>query len=101
MILPPPSDEILTRAEVAARPKIKPRQVERLGIPCIELGRKTKRYLAKDLLAWREAKRRLDGVQAAKAAARAVCPHCGGSLRRRGERGREQPQRLAEAGGRR
>ncbi|HTR19796.1 MAG TPA: hypothetical protein VMH88_02990 [Gemmatimonadales bacterium] len=50
-------DSILTRQEVAAWLKIKPRQVERLGVPCIDLGRKTKRYLAKDVLAWLDARR--------------------------------------------
>jgi len=55
--LPPAPDAILTRDEVAAWLKIKPRQVERLGVPCIDLGRKTKRYLPKDVLAWLDAKR--------------------------------------------
>ena len=54
---PPHPDEILTQREVAEWIKVKPRQVERLGIPRIDLGRKTKRYLAKDVLAWLEAKR--------------------------------------------
>jgi len=53
----PTPDAILTRDEVAALLKIKPRQVGRLGVPCIDLGRKTKRYLAKDVLAWLDAKR--------------------------------------------
>jgi hypothetical protein len=51
---------ILTRDEVAGWLKVRPRQVERLGIPCIDLGRKTKRYLANDVLAWLQAKR-VDG----------------------------------------
>jgi hypothetical protein len=38
--------------------KIHPRQVERLGIPCLDLGRKTKRYLRTDVSAWLESKRR-------------------------------------------
>jgi hypothetical protein len=45
---PPHSETILTRDEVAGWLKVRPRQVERLGIPCIDLGRKTKRYFAKD-----------------------------------------------------
>jgi len=53
-------DDILTREEVAAWLKIKPRQVDRLGIPCLDLGRKTKRYLAKDVVAWLDARRRAD-----------------------------------------
>jgi hypothetical protein len=40
-----------------------PRQVERLGIPCIDLGRKTKRYVVKDVAAWVESKRRGGGGQ--------------------------------------
>lgn len=57
---PLPSDAILTAAEVAAWIKVKPRQVQRLGIPCIDLGRKTKRYLARDVWAWLETQRRVD-----------------------------------------
>lgn len=53
----PHPDAILTRVEVAEWLKLKPRQVERLGIPCLDLGRRTKRYLAKDILLWLEAKR--------------------------------------------
>lgn len=51
---------ILTREEVARWLKVKPRQVERLRIPCIDLGRKTKRYLAQDVLDWL-AEKRLSG----------------------------------------
>jgi hypothetical protein len=60
----PTPDAILTRDEVAAWLKIRPRQVERLGVPCLDLGRKTKRYLARDVLAWLEA-HRVDGRVAA------------------------------------
>jgi hypothetical protein len=56
-ITPPAPDSILTGREVATWLKIKPRQVQRLSIPCVDLGRKTKRYLAKDVLAWLEARR--------------------------------------------
>jgi hypothetical protein len=51
-------DGIMTRHEVAAWLKVAPRQIDRLGIPCIDLGRKTKRYLVKDVAAWFESKRR-------------------------------------------
>jgi len=51
------SNAILTRDEVAEWLKVKPRQVERLGIPQIDLGWKTKRYFAQDVLAWLHAKR--------------------------------------------
>jgi len=53
----PQADAILTRDEVAGWLKLRPRQVERLGIPRIDLGRKTKRYLAQDVVVWLEAKR--------------------------------------------
>ena len=49
---PPAPDDILTRDEVASWLKVRPRQVERLGVPVLDLGRKTKRYLARDVLTW-------------------------------------------------
>ena len=54
---PTQPDAILTRDEVAKWLKVNPRQVDRLRIPCIDLGKKTKRYFAKDVLIWLEAKR--------------------------------------------
>lgn len=54
----PPPDGIMTRDEVAAWLKVAPRQIDRLGIPCIDLGKKTKRYLVKDVATWLESKRR-------------------------------------------
>jgi hypothetical protein len=48
---------VMTRHEVAAWLKVAPRQVERLGVPCIPLGRKTVRYLRCDVLTWLQAKR--------------------------------------------
>lgn len=54
---PADPNAILTRDEVAGWLKVKPRQVDRLGVPCIDLGRKTKRFIAKDVLAWLQAKR--------------------------------------------
>lgn len=56
--MPPASDSILTRDEVASWLKVKPRQVERLGVPVLDLGRKTKRYRAGDVLAWLQSLRR-------------------------------------------
>jgi len=50
-------DTILTREEVAGWLKVRPRQVERLRIPHLDLGRKTKRYLTEDVPAWLQAKR--------------------------------------------
>ena len=66
----PTPDAILTAREVAAWLKITPRQVQRLGIPCVDLGRKTKRYLAKDVLAWLEAYRRQPRLQGVSTEAR-------------------------------
>lgn len=51
--------EILTLQEVAAWLKIEPRQVLRLGIPCCDLGHKTKRFMEADVRAWLEARRAL------------------------------------------
>jgi len=53
----PRHNTIMTRDEVAKWLKVKTRQVERLGIPCIDLGRKTKRYFATEVLEWLQAKR--------------------------------------------
>lgn len=43
---------VMTRSEVAAWLQVAPRQVERLGVPCLSLSRKCKRYLRSDVLAW-------------------------------------------------
>ena len=56
-----PRDALLTAADVAEWLKIERRQVQRLGIPCIDLGRKTPRYQVKDVRAWLETRRRADG----------------------------------------
>ncbi len=53
----PRYNTIMTRDEVAKWLKVKTRQVERLGIPCIDLGWKTKRYFATEVLEWLQAKR--------------------------------------------
>jgi hypothetical protein len=53
----PTDDGILTREEVAEWLKVKPRQVERLGVPRLDLGHKTKRYLKGDVLRWLEQQR--------------------------------------------
>lgn len=46
------ADGILTREQVASWLQVRPRQVERLGVPCLQLGRKTVRYFRSDVLAW-------------------------------------------------
>lgn len=51
-------DTVMTQIEVAAWLKVKPRQVERLGVPSIPLGRKTVRYLRADVFAWLQQQRR-------------------------------------------
>ena len=58
LTLPPPPDAILTRQDVAAWLQVRPRQVERLGVPFFDLGLKTKRYRAGDVLEWLERQRR-------------------------------------------
>ena len=65
----PDPGAILTRDEVASWIKVRPRQVERMGVPCLDLGRRTKRYLAHDVLTWIE-KHRLDPHPGSKSAAR-------------------------------
>lgn len=52
-------DEVLTRQEVAAWLKVRPRQLDRLGVPCLDLGHKTKRYLKEDVLAWLKEQRQI------------------------------------------
>jgi hypothetical protein len=49
--------EVLTLQEVAAWLKLRPRQVLRYGVPCIDLGHRTKRFLAQDVRAWLERRR--------------------------------------------
>lgn len=58
MVKPAIDTPVMTREEVAAWLKVRPREVERLGVPCIPLGRKTVRYLRDDVLAWLEQQRR-------------------------------------------
>lgn len=48
---------VLTRVEVAEFLHVNPRQVDRLRVPFIDLGKKTKRYMAQDVLAWLEDRR--------------------------------------------
>lgn len=56
-----PPNTLLKADEVADWLKVKRRQVQRLGIPWIDLGRKTPRYQVKDVLAWLETRRRESG----------------------------------------
>ena len=56
-LLNPASDPMMTPEEVAAWLKVKPRQVQRLGVPFLSFGRKTIRYRVADVRAWLEAKR--------------------------------------------
>jgi hypothetical protein len=51
-------DALLTAEEVGDWLKIARCQVQRLGIPRIDLGRKTPRYQVKDVLEWLETRRR-------------------------------------------
>ncbi len=60
-----PPNTLLTTTEVAEWLKVARRQVQRLGIPWIDLGRKTPRYQVKDVLAWLETRRREAGLRQA------------------------------------
>lgn len=53
----PPAMDVLTLQEVAAWLKLRPRQVLRYGVPCIDLGHRTKRFLSADVRAWLERRR--------------------------------------------
>ena len=46
--------EVMTREQVAEFLQVRPRQVERLGIPGLRFGHKTWRYRRADVLAWLE-----------------------------------------------
>ena len=52
-----PDSAILELQHVADWLRISPRQVERLDIPFALLGKRTKRYLARDVIAYLEKKR--------------------------------------------
>ena len=56
-----PREALLTADEVGEWLKVARRQVQRLGIPRIDLGKKTLRYQVKDVLAWLETRCREDG----------------------------------------
>jgi hypothetical protein len=49
---PPSADVLLTQGEVASWLKVKPRQVERLGVPAVRLGHRTLRYRRSDVERW-------------------------------------------------
>jgi hypothetical protein len=53
----PAVNDVLTREQVAAWLQVKPRQVERLGVPCLHLGRRTLRYERAAVVAWLRAQR--------------------------------------------
>lgn len=48
----PPVMDVLTLQEVAEWLKISPRQVQRLGVPYIDLGERSRRYVATEVRAW-------------------------------------------------
>ena len=50
---------VLTPQEAAEWLKVRPRQLGVLGVPYLDWGHKTKRYLAKDVEAWLEAQRQV------------------------------------------
>ncbi len=48
---------VLTGQQVAEWLQVRPRKLDSLGVPCLDLGHKTKRYLVSDVLGWLEAQR--------------------------------------------
>lgn len=52
----PEPTAVLTPEEVAAWLKVRPRQLERLKVPCVKLGHRTRRYLAREVLSWLESR---------------------------------------------
>ena len=60
-----PRDAVPTTTEVADWLKIERRQVQRLGIPSIDLGQKTARYQVQDVVVWLESRRRAGGSRSA------------------------------------
>lgn len=57
MTRPITPEDVMTRSEVAAWLKVKPRQVERLRVPCLKLGHKTLRYYKPDVVTWLQQQR--------------------------------------------
>ena len=55
--LPVAPDAILRPDEVAKWLKVRPRQLVRLGVPYLNMGPRTRRYLVRDVLAWLEKQR--------------------------------------------
>ncbi len=53
-----PPEALLTAADLGNWLKVSPRQVQRLGVPWIDLGRKSRRYQVRDILTWLETRRR-------------------------------------------
>lgn len=54
-------DRVLTPQQVAEWLKVKPRQLGVLGVPHLNWGHRTKRYVTRDVLAWLEAQPRIGG----------------------------------------
>lgn len=52
------TNDLLTIAEVAALLRVSRWQVCTLGIPCLDIGHRTKRYFRSDVIAWLETQRR-------------------------------------------
>lgn len=46
------TDRLMTKAEVAAWLQVEPRQLARLGVPALKLGRKTVRYSRTEVQGW-------------------------------------------------
>ena len=50
--------EVLTPQQAGELLNVRPRQLQRMGVPVLDWGHKTKRYVKQDVLAWLEEQRR-------------------------------------------
>jgi len=48
---------VLTPKQAAELLSVRPRQLQRMGVPVLDWGHKTKRYVKQDVLAWLETER--------------------------------------------
>jgi len=54
---------VLTRTEAAELLRLRPRQLDRLGVPCLNLGHRTKRYVRADVVAWLDKQRQAESLR--------------------------------------
>lgn len=54
---------VMTPIQVSEWLQVRPRQLDRMGVPSLKLGRKTVRYLREDVARWLEEQRPKPGHQ--------------------------------------